>query len=297
MMRRGRGKSARSLALIEAARAVLAAIQPATVRAVCYQLFTRGEIASMKKSETNRVSTLLTWAREMNEIPWEWIVDETREPERVSAWENPAAYVRTIQRAYRRDRWVDQREWIEVWSEKGTIRGILAPVMHDYGLTFRVMHGYGSATAVMQAAAESGCAGRRLSAFYLGDWDPSGLHMSEVDLPSRLTAYQGNVEIIRLALQENDLSTLPSFPAATKKGDTRYHWYVDRYGPTCWELDALSPVILRDRVEQAIHDRLDHAAWDRAAVVERAERDSLADILSQWPTISGRASKYHERRP
>jgi phage terminase large subunit-like protein len=61
-----------------------------------------------------------------------------------------------VKRAYRRDRWSDQPEWIEVWSEKGTIRGgTLRPVLEEYGLTFRVMHGYGSSTALHQAAIES----------------------------------------------------------------------------------------------------------------------------------------------
>jgi len=37
----GRGKSAKSLALIDACYEILQEIQPATVRAVCYQLFIR----------------------------------------------------------------------------------------------------------------------------------------------------------------------------------------------------------------------------------------------------------------
>ncbi len=144
---RRRGKSPRSLALVEASRAILEEIQPASVRAVCYRLFILGLITSMAKSETNRVSAQLTRAREQGRIPWSWIVDETRSAERVSAWEDPAAYVETVKRAYRRDRWTDQPHWIEVWSEKGTVRGTLAPVLHDYGVTFRVMHGYGSTIA------------------------------------------------------------------------------------------------------------------------------------------------------
>ena len=40
-------------------------------------------------------------------------------------------------------------------SEKGTVRGTLAPVLDTYGMTFRVMHGYGSATAVHDAAEQS----------------------------------------------------------------------------------------------------------------------------------------------
>ena len=84
----------------------------------------------------------------MGRIPWSWIADETRAPERVNAWEHPAVYVETVERSCRRDRWGDQPEWIEVWSEKGTVRGTLAPVLHEFGVTFRVMHGYGSATTI-----------------------------------------------------------------------------------------------------------------------------------------------------
>lgn len=225
-------KSQRSLDLIQAAHDVLQEIQPASIRAVCYRLFTTGVIDSMSKAETNRVSTQLTWAREQELIPWEWVVDETREAERVPAWKDPAAYVRVVQRAYRRDRWTDQSEWIEVWSEKGTIRGTLAPVLQEYGITFRVMHGYGSATAIKQAALDSLDGDKLLTVFYLGDWDPSGLHMSEVDLPARFNEYGGAFELIRLALCETDLTAaLPSFdvdtkgPTATSKGDSRYRWF------------------------------------------------------------------------
>lgn len=195
---RGRGKSRRSLALIEATRAILSEIQPASVRAVCYRLFVLGLISSMAKSETSRVSKQITWAREHGLIAWGSIVDETREAERISAWENPAAYVETVKGAYRRDRWADQPDWIEVWSEKGTIRGTLAPVLHNYGVTFRVMHGFASSTAVHQIAEETRRAAKRLTVFYVGDWDPSGMHMSALDLPSRLARYKGEATIVRL---------------------------------------------------------------------------------------------------
>jgi hypothetical protein len=289
----GRGKSRRSLALVEAAYHILEEIQPASVRAVCYRLFTINLIPSMTKAETNRVSTQLTWARERGLIPWAWIVDETRAAERVSAWENPDAYVETVKHAYRRDRWTDQPSWIEVWSEKGTIRSTLAPVLSQYGVTCRVMHGYGSATAVHQVALESPCGIEKpLEVLYVGDWDPSGLHMSDADLPARIGEYGGDITVTRVALVMADImSGLPFFPADTKRGDPRYRWYVDGYGSRCWELDALSPVVLRQRVEQEILERLDITAWARAEVVERAERESLSSILSTWPGISGQASK------
>jgi hypothetical protein len=85
-----RGQSQRSRDLIEASQQILSEIQPATVRAVCYRLFTSKLIDSMRKNETNKISRLLTIARENEEIPWEWIVDETREPERISGVEQSA---------------------------------------------------------------------------------------------------------------------------------------------------------------------------------------------------------------
>ena len=80
----GRGKSRKTLDLIDAAGDILAEIQPASIRAVCYRLLTLNVISSMTKSDTNRVSAQLTWAREGGVIPWHWIVDKTRKPERVS---------------------------------------------------------------------------------------------------------------------------------------------------------------------------------------------------------------------
>jgi hypothetical protein len=296
----GRGKSRRSLDLIAAATAILEEIQPATVRAVCYRLFTLSLIGDMSKASTNKVSTQLTWAREHGQIPWTWIVDETRDAERVSAWENPAAFVEAVKRSYRRDRWTDQPAWIEVWSEKGTIRGTLAPVFNEFGITFRVMHGYGSSTAIHQAAIESAASEKPLTVLYVGDCDPSGLHMRYIDLPTRLNEYGGNVDIIPLALTKNDTrysANLPYFDAVTKAKDPRYRWYVERFGPHCWELDALNPVVLRERVSQSIHARIDIDAWNRAATAEIAETESLTAILNTWPGISGQASKYSEGRP
>jgi hypothetical protein len=290
---RGRGKSARNKLLICVARAILSKIHPATVRAVCYQLFNQKLITCMSKLETNRVSTQLRDAREQGQIPWSWIVDETREAERMNAWADPVSYVETVKRAYRRDPWADEPYRLEVWSEKGTVRGTLAPVLRQYGVTFRVLHGYGSATALHQVADESLDDNRQLTAFHIGDWDPSGLHMSEVDLPRRVERYDGDVEILRLALSKADVMAgdLPFFTAESKRKDPRYQWFVDRFGPKCWELDAMSPIDLRERVEQAILGRLDHAAWERANIAEAAEIESLSTILNRWPGISGQASK------
>src|SRR5436190_22807202 len=103
--------------------------QPITGRGIGYKLFTRGLIPSMATSEMKRVYRLLKEARERGHIPWEWIVDETRSLERTSTWANPAEYARCVARSYRRDFWEQQWVRCEVYSEKGTIRGVLGPVL------------------------------------------------------------------------------------------------------------------------------------------------------------------------
>jgi hypothetical protein len=297
-----RGKAHKTWALIDAAMEILAEIEPATVRAVCYKLFTQGLLTSMTKSETNKVSAHLTWAREHGQIPWEWIVEETREAETRATWADPAAFVDALQDAYRRDYWRLQPSRVEVWSEKGTVRGTLAPILDAYGMTFRVMHGYASATAVHQLVEDQAAERRPLRALYVGDWDPSGLHMSEVDPPRRLAAYQAHdgvetppaVSLIRIALTRINIadSALESFPADSKQADSRWPWYRRQYGPRCWELDALDPRVLRDRVQAAIVAQIEPAAWARCVRAEAAERESIHEVLTAWRTrISGQAQE------
>jgi hypothetical protein len=111
----------------------------------------------------------------MGIIPWGWIVDEARECERIPSWNDPSAFAQAAIRSYRRDAWSQQPVRCEVWSEKGTVRGVLAPVLDEYGVGFRVMHGFSSATVIHDI---SGWVDHRnLIALYVGDYDPSGMWM------------------------------------------------------------------------------------------------------------------------
>jgi hypothetical protein len=279
--RRGRGKSQKSLDLIAAAKEFLADAHPTTIRGVCYRLFVDGVIPSMAKPETDKVSRQLTDAREQGMIPWEWIVDEKRALERLSSWRDPESYVRTVRRSYRRDFWAQQPQLVEVLSEKGTIRGVLQPVLDEYGVGFRVMHGFGSATTIYDIAQAGN--GRQLIALYVGDFDPSGMFMSEVDLPKRLERYGGDdVRVTRVALLRSDTTGLPSFPAADKQGDSRFRWFVDRYGDRCWEIDAMHPNDLRSRVEHEIRGLIEPDAWERCERAQEAEQASLESLLDKW---------------
>jgi hypothetical protein len=224
-----RGMAQRSLELIDAMYEIAEEAQPITGRGIGYKLFTAGLIPSMETREMQRVYRLLKEARERDIIPWEWIVDETRSLERISTWDNPEQYAKCVARSYRRDFWNQQPVRVEVWSEKGTVRGVLQPVLDEYAVGFRVMHGFSSATSVYEAAQDND--GRDLIVLYVGDYDPSGLFMSEEDLPSRLSEYGGDhITLRRVALTREHNRGLPSFPASGKRKDPRHKWFCNNYG-------------------------------------------------------------------
>jgi hypothetical protein len=154
--RKGRGMAQASLDLIEAMYTAAEAAQPITGRGIGYKLFTKNLIPSMARSEMAKVYRLLKLAREQGDIPWDWIVDESRTLERVSTWSNPEAYARCVARSYRRDFWDQQPVRVEVWSEKGTVRGVLLPVLNQYAVGFRALHGFNSATQVWDIAQDVG---------------------------------------------------------------------------------------------------------------------------------------------
>jgi hypothetical protein len=277
-----RGMARQSLNLIGAMVEIVEAASPITGRGVGYQLFARGLIPSMSRSEMQRVYRLLKRAREDYTIDWDDIVDEARELEKVSSWSKPEDFARSATQQYRRDFWDQQPNRCEVWSEKGTIRGVLAPVLDRLGVGFRVHHGFSSATTVHEVADDDD--GRELRALYVGDWDPSGMYMSEVDLPERLEGYGGyHVTVKRIALTRDQLTGLLSFPASDKRKDPRYRWFVRKFGARCWEIDALDPNVLRGCVERWIQDCIgDREAWARCERVNQAERESLRNVLSNW---------------
>jgi hypothetical protein len=279
--KKGRGMARASLDLIEAMYGMTRAAQPITGRGVGYKLFVAKLIVSMATTDMRRVYRLLKEAREQGIIPWAWIVDETRELERVPTWADPAHYARCVARSYRRDFWNQQPVRVMVVSEKGTVRGLLKPVLDHYAVGFLPVHGFSSATIVYDISQDDD--GRPLIILYVGDFDPSGMFMSEVDLPKRFSKYDGHHVTIRgIALTRKQVEGLPSFPATDKRKDPRFKWFVKNYGKRCWELDAMDPNDLRDCVENEIKKLIEPVAWKRCEVVNRAEQQSLQTVLQKW---------------
>lgn len=281
-----RGKATSTIIFESAILAIVEERAPITVRGVAYALFTRGLIDSMVTNNTAKVSRVMTAMRECGVLDWMQIVDGSRATDRISVWSNPSAIIDAAVRGYRRNYWQDQPCLIEVWSEKSTVAGLLAPVLDEFGVTFRVQKGFGSFTSVRQAAEDSLDVPDHQNpiALYIGDYDPSGLFMSEIDLPARLKRYGSKWQFQRIAVLKSDTPNLPSFDASTKSEDNRYEWFVENYGHKCWELDAIDPNDLRQRVREQIVTRLNLLAWEHAKHIEAAEVESMKSFHHAWKT-------------
>lgn len=277
---RRRGPNKETVALEDAIVRIVDERNPITVRGVCYALFTENMIESMAEKFTAKISRIMTDMREHGRLDWHLIVDGSRAINRAHSWKNPEGLIKAAVSQYRRNNWQDQPSLVEVWSEKSTIEGVLSPVLNEYGVTFRVMKGFSSFTSLRQAAEDSIFIqeGQQGVALYLGDWDPSGLSMSERDIPERLDRYGSRWSFERIAVTQTDTEDLPSFDLNTKAKDPRAPWFRENFGARCYEIDAINPNDLRGRVREQIASRLNLLKWEQSLRIEAAEVESLSSL-------------------
>jgi hypothetical protein len=267
---------------------VLREQHPMTVRQVYYQLVAR-QVLPNKVTMYQAVSELLRDARKSGDIPWEWIEDRLRRPRTVGMWSDLSSFAETVRRAYRRDVWATQPNYIEVWLEKDALSGIFEDVLRDYGVTLNVGRGFDGWDSIRNAG-DRYIEHDGATILYFGDFDPSGEDMVR-SLRERIDEYLEiadepfgdgivDVEIIKCALTAADIAryNLPSDFA--KKTDSRAKKFIAKHGDVSVELDALPVAVLRDRLQSEVAERLDLDALEKVKETEDAERVRLVELLT-----------------
>lgn len=250
-----------------------------TLRQLYYQLVSRDIIAN-QQSEYAKLSTLLTEARMYGLIDWDFIEDRIRVPKKASEWGDINELVDNAISQYRRDRWIGQEYYIEVWVEKDALSGVLEPITRRYHVTLMVNRGYSSASAMHDASLRlrrKEKEGKKTIILYLGDHDPSGMDMVR-DIKERLAIFQSDVEVKRIALNMDQIDRFNPPPNPAKITDPRANKYIAEFGNTSWELDALSPRDLNDLLDNEIRDLLDIDLYNRVCRLEQFERDELSQV-------------------
>ena len=120
-------------------------------------------------------------------------------------------------------------------------------------------------------------------AYYLGDFDPSGLDL-ERDIREKLKRYAGrDFEWTRLAVTPADFKTFNLFPLQVKERDARTKQFLQRGYRECAELDAIPAERLRERLEQAILAHIPAGEWERLQRVEELEQRTWRQFVAAVP--------------
>ncbi len=256
-----------------------------TLRQLYYQLVSKDLIENTVRSY-KRIGNIVNRGRLAGLIDWEMIEDRGRTPVTRNTWDSPAEILGDTAEWYYRDRWADQKYYVEVWAEKDAVSNILEPVCRNWGVTFMANRGYSSQSAMYEAAQRLDAAweaGKGIGVIYLGDHDPSGIDMSR-DIRDRLGLFLMDGDpfkgAIRLALDMDQINQYnpPENPA--KVTDSRFKGYVEKYGRSSYELDALEPKVLADLVDGAIGELVDGDKWQEVVELEKEHKQLIKDAAT-----------------
>lgn len=174
--------------------------------------------------------------------------------------------------------------------EKQALAGVLAPIASKYHVTLMVNKGYSSASAMKDAAdrmieacdVELGSGeARGVILLYLGDHDPSGEDMVR-DIGARLEEFGvENLDVQKLALTMEQVKKFKPPPNPAKLTDSRAAGYIEKFGLSSWELDALPPRELNRIIEKAILGVLDYDMMKAIMVREEEDKQRLRAALKE----------------
>jgi len=204
--------------------------------------------------------------------------DRLRIPHSVSMWHNLAAFAKTAKRAYHRNVWETQPQYLEVWLEKDALAGIFEDVLNPYRVSLNVGRGYDGWSSIKNAADRY--AGAKVIVLYFGDFDPSGLDMPR-SLRDRIGWFGEPPEVIKCALTAQDVREYRLPPQMVKKSDTRAARFIAEHGEGCVELDALPMNVLIDRLREEVELRMDLTALAQVKEVEEKDRTRLVAALAK----------------
>lgn len=274
-----------SLALIEQVQNVIKEYNfPLTLRQIYYQLVARQVIPNLKKYYA-KLSRVCVVGRDLGLLPEDSFADRLRELQKPGSWLDLEDFGETMQSAYRKDKWLDQDKYLEIWTEKDALRSVISPITARWDVGLLVVRGQVSRTAIYEAFQRYSTEqndGKDRYLFYFGDFDPSGLSIFE-SLKERISKFEGgylsevNFQRVALTREQVDKYSLPQDPAKTS--DPNYRRFTEEYGDNVVELDSLPPDVLRGLVEGCIKDNLDMGRFEDVLRTEKEEKEELAVLL------------------
>lgn len=274
-----------------------------TIRQIYYQLVANDEFRVKYKwtgrkwvrnpngtinAEPNYQSlcVLANKARLVGLMDWEAIEDRTRTFIRRQRWESGKSILQAATDSYHMDMWNEQRARVFVIVEKEALISVLEPTCAKYDAPILAARGYPSVSVLREFVENDILPSeyeQHIVVIHLGDHDPSGIDMTR-DLQRRIELFcEGRpIELVRIALNMDQIREIQPPPNPAKTTDTRFEEYRAQFGDESWELDALKPAYLGELLENKINEYRDFKLWDaRTEEVEKI-RARLATIARRF---------------
>jgi hypothetical protein len=271
----------REAALLE----IVTEIEPCSVRQAFYQATVRG-IVEKAEAGYDKVERALVKLRRDGRLPWQWIVDYTRQRVQPTTFTSASQALRSLAQGYRRSLWFDAPEYVQIWLEKEALLGVVSPVTRELDVPLMPARGYSSITFLHGAAREIARQRKPTFIYHLGDFDPSGKNAADtIERDLRHMAPSVLIHFERLAVLPEQITAwrLPTRP--TKTSDTRAKAW---RGGDSVELDAIEPERLRSLVREAI---MRHITPEQIAITrawEGADRTRLRTLAESFGSVPRR---------
>jgi len=253
---------------------------PIGVRGLFYRAVVAGLI-DKTELECDRVQRLVKEARVNGTLSWELITDESRRCYRVETFTGVAQVLEAAADCFRLDPWIYQPCRLQVWVEKEGLAPICSEVTNRYRVPLFPGKGFSSLSFSRIAALEARRAleaDQRVIVLQWGDYDPSGISISESLAEHYKLHGADRAEIIRVGLKAGhiELWNLPTRP--TKITDSRAKGFGDERSV---ELDALEPTMLGGWIETEIRSYINPGLWKKAVADEKKQRTRLQHLIQR----------------
>lgn len=254
---------------------------PTNGRFVFYELEQRGVVRKSRQGESRYggandpreqdVINALSELRKRGVVPWEWIVDETRNLHQWQYAPTVLDYVRDSVAYARINPWHGDPPLLLV--ESRSLAGVLYSLASEYLCPIAATNGQVGGflhTDIVPALRRS-----HRSVLYLGDWDLAG-HQIEENTRLVLEKETGRlIDWTRIAITQPQIDERGLEPAW--KTDSRYHPPKTHYA---WETEALGQgtiqQLVRDELDWLLPEPLEHVLEK-----ERMQRRRVAEILDE----------------
>jgi hypothetical protein len=273
-----------------------------TLRQLYYQFVARGLVRNLQ-SEYKRLGSIVDDARYAGLLDWDYIVDRTRSLHELGHWgsvdqtgeQSAGDFVTAVMPQFRIEKWANQPTRIEVWIEKDALVDVVARPARGLDLPYFASRGYNSTSNAWAAAQRIegylDAGAEQVVVLHLGDHDPEGIDMSR-DIEARFRTFLAGDDydpdqfvLRRIALNMDQVRQYNPPPNTAKQTSSRYSGYVEQFGKTCWELDALDPPTIDALIRAEVTAIRDHGLWAEAVAKENAGRDLLRHAAVRWPEI------------